>query len=184
MPAAVARRAMDGPEAKASRQPVWPQAQRGPTGVDDGVADLAGEAAGAAVEPAIEHDAGRDAGADGEVGEVAAVEAVGGAAPVQAERGGSGVVLDDDGPSELRLEGAAEVEVGPAEVHGEGHVAGHGIHAAGDADADRVEVVALQAGGGEGLVERGRDGGGGAVPGRRPTRRGSRGRGRRRRRRR
>ena len=62
-----------------------------------------------------------------------------------------------------RLEGAAEVEVGPAEVHGEGHVAGHGIHAAGDADTDRVEVVALQAGGGEGLVERGGDGGGGTV---------------------
>ena len=103
---------------------------------------------------------------------------------MQAEGGGSGVVLDDDGPAELRLEGAAEVEVGPAEVHGEGHVAGHGIDAAGDADADRVEVVALQAGGREGLVERGGDGGGGTVPGRRRMRRGSRGPGRGRRRRR
>ena len=73
--------------------------------VDDGVADLAGEAAGATVEPAVEHDAGRDPGADGEVGEVAAVDAVSDAAPVQAERGGSGVVLDDDRPAELALRG-------------------------------------------------------------------------------
>ena len=154
---------MEGPEAKASRQPVWPQAQIGTDRVDDGVADLAGEAAGATVEPAIEHDAGRDPGADGEVGEVAAVEAVDGATPVQAERGGSRVVLDDDRSSERGFQGAAEVEVGPAEVHGEGHVAGHGIHAAGDADTDRVEVVALQAGGREGFVERGGDGRGGTV---------------------
>ena len=40
-------------------------------------------------------------------------------------------------------------------------MAGHRIHAAGDADTDRVEVVALQAGGREGLVEGGGDGGGG-----------------------
>ncbi len=82
---------------------------------------------------------------------------------MQAEGGGSRVVLDDDRSAQRGFQGAAEVEVGPAEVHREGHVAGHGIHAARDADADRVEVVALQAGGGEGLVERGGDGGGGTV---------------------
>ncbi len=80
---------------------------------------------------------------------------------MQAEGGGSRVVLDDDGSAQLRFQGSAEVEVGPAEVHGEGHVPGHGIHAAGDADTDRVEVVALQAGGREGFVECRGDGGGG-----------------------
>ena len=62
-------------------------------GVDDGVADLAGEAAGAAVEPAVEDDAGRDPGPDREVRDV--VRRAEDAAPVQADGGGTGVVLDD-----------------------------------------------------------------------------------------
>ena len=70
-----ARRAIDGPEANASRQPVLAAGAARAVGVGDGVADLAGKAAGTAVEAAVEHDTGRDAGTDREVGEVAAVDA-------------------------------------------------------------------------------------------------------------
>ena len=42
-------------------------------------------------------------------------------------------------------------------------MAGHGIDPAGDADAHRFEVRALQAGGGECLVKRGRDSGCGGL---------------------
>ena len=82
--------------------------------VGDGVADLAGQAAGAAVEPAVEDDAGRDAGADREVGEIAAIDPGRGAAAVQAEGGGTGVVLDHDRSADFGFECAAEIEVGPA----------------------------------------------------------------------
>ena len=79
------------------------------------------------------------------------------AAVVQADGGRPDVVLDDDGDAELELERVAQGEVGPAEIDGEGHVAPVRIDAARDADADRLEIVSLEAGGAERLVETGGD---------------------------
>ena len=82
---------------------------------------------------------------------------------MQADGGGTNVVLDDDRDADLELERVAQREVGPAEVDGKGHVAALRVDAAGDADADRLEVVSLEAGGAEGLVEAGGDGRDGAA---------------------
>ena len=130
-------------------------------GIHDGVADLAGKAAGTAMESTVEHDTGRDTGTDREVGEVVGV--TDDAALVQADGGGTDVVLDDDREPELELQRVPQREVGPAEVDREGHVAALRVDAAGDADTDRDEVLAPQLGRGERLVEAGGDGEDGAA---------------------
>ena len=76
------------------------------------------------------------------------------AAPVEAEGGGTDVVLDDARAPERGLERVAERQVRPAEVDGEGHVAGQRVDPAGDADADRGDVVRRRAGVGEGRCRR------------------------------
>ena len=113
-------------------------------GVDRDVADLARDAARAAPEPAAEHEAGREAGAEVEVGHRLRRRAA--EQRERAERRRVHVVLDAHGTAEARLELAAEVEAGEAEVHGVLDPAGGDVDRAGDADADRDEVVGAAAG--------------------------------------
>ena len=91
------------------------------------------------MELAVEDDAGRDAGPDREQGEGLGRPEQ--AAPVEAQRRRSDVVLDDGGDAEARLQARAEREVVPVEVDGEGHVAALAVDAAGDADAQRRDVA-------------------------------------------
>ena len=112
--------------------------------VDRDVADLARHAARPAPEPAAEHESRSQAGAEVEVG-----HRLGRRAAEQRERaegGGVDVVLDPHGTAEARLELAAEVEAREAEVHGVLDPSGGHVDRAGDADADRGEVVGRPAG--------------------------------------
>ena len=59
---------------------------------------------------------------------------------VQSDGGGADVVLDHARDTERRLEPPPERQVLPAEVDGERHVAGRGVDAARDAEADRGDV--------------------------------------------
>ena len=68
---------------------------------------------------------------------------------METERRRADVVLDDARPPEASLELGAERQVRPAEVDGERDGAGERVHATGDADTDRGDVVDRGAGGGE-----------------------------------
>ena len=112
------------------------------------------------MQPTVEDDAGGDAGPDGEVGEILCV--ADDAPLMEADGRGAHVVLDDDRAAELELERVAEGEVGPAEIDRERHAATPRVDPAGDTHADCDQVLAGEAGIGEGLIE-GVDGRNGAA---------------------
>ena len=122
-----------------SRQPWLPQPQRIAVGHDPHVADLAAHAEASAVQAAVEHHAAADAGADRDEQQV--VDVLAGAVPELAPRGGVGVVLDDDGEVDARLELGPEVEVAPGQVGREHHHRPGLVDVAGRADADGLHRV-------------------------------------------
>src|SRR6202012_3924615 len=102
------------------------------------VADLAGDAAAAVVRMVADDDAAADAGADEDAdhGARALADAVG----VLADDGDAHVVVEEDAQAERGREALGERNFGPAEVgRGVDHAA-LVVDAAGDADAQRLEI--------------------------------------------
>ena len=97
-----ARRAETAGDRRARRErfeaAVLPALAARATQLDDRVADLPGETARTAMQLPIEDDASGDPGPDGEVRDV--VGAIDDVALIQADGGGTDVVLDDDRSSE------------------------------------------------------------------------------------
>ena len=125
----------------------------GAGGVVADVAELAGEAEMAGDEMAIGEEGGADAFGDGEEDGVA--DAVEVAEPELGEEAGVGVVFELDAEFEFGLDGLDDVEVEPVEVGREHEVAGGGVDAAGETEADAFEgavgvlFAELEEGGGE-----------------------------------
>jgi hypothetical protein len=109
----------------------------GAGGVVADVAELAGEAEVAGDEVAVGEEGGTDAFGDGE--EDGVTNAVEVTEPELGEEAGVGVVFELDAELELGLDGTDDVEVEPVEVGGEHEVAGGGVYAAGEAEADAFE---------------------------------------------
>ena len=141
-----------GPGRRAvSRQPCWPQAQRAPPGSTmTWPISPARPRAPRWSRPSRTTPAD-DAGPDREVGEV--VDVADDAAPMEAEGGGADVVLDDARATE-RGPRAARRAAGPCQPRLTARVtAGQRIDPAGDADAERRDVVGAGAGVGERVAD-------------------------------
>ena len=103
------------------------------------VAQLGRHAEGPAQQDAVDHDAAPDSGADGKQDHVVRLSA---ATETELAPGRSaGVILDDDGQVEDRLETRLERFVPPRQVGGEEHRGPRTVDEAGTGDADSVDLV-------------------------------------------
>src|SRR5204862_1488190 len=108
-----------------------------------------------AMELAVEDDAGRNPRPDAEIDEVVGAAKAG--VVMEADGSGADVVLDDAWHAEARREPAAEREVLPTEIDGEGHVAARRVDPTGDAEADRAHVCQGRARLADGVADDARD---------------------------
>ncbi len=113
--------------------------------------DLAGSTFRPAVEPTFHHDPGADAFSDGDDDEV--VHAVAPAEPLLCHREGVHVVVDQHGPTEPLRDRAGNRDFPPTEGGGVPAHSGVGINQAGQPDADAYDLVQLDAGGMDGVLD-------------------------------